>query len=156
MPWPEVKGKPRSRNKDGTIRKKRSDAGKPRVQVEEEETECILECELCDRCEKVMGLPACNEDGSIYEWGCVGLITEPEEHDDIHDALNKIRICVETSDPEKLSSHEWTPWEAQMVALAMTCVVAKYLESGQPTHDQVEELLKNGYNDRLINRKTET
>jgi len=26
MPWPEVKGKPRSRNKDGRIRKKRRDA----------------------------------------------------------------------------------------------------------------------------------
>jgi len=38
----------------------------------------------------------------------------------------------------------------------VTCVVAKYLESGQPTHDQVEELLKNGYSDRLLNRKTET
>lgn len=26
MPWPEVKGKPRSRNRDGRIRKKRRDA----------------------------------------------------------------------------------------------------------------------------------
>lgn len=26
MPWPQVKGKPRSRNKDGRIRKKRRDA----------------------------------------------------------------------------------------------------------------------------------
>lgn len=152
MPWPKVKGKPRKRNKDGKIRKKRSDAGKPRTPTieNEPETEYVLECELCERCEKVMGLPACNKDGSTYEWACVGLITEPEEHNDVHDALNKIRICVETSDPKKLSSHDWTPWEAQMVALAMTCVVAKYLESGQPTHDQVEELLKNGYSDRLL------
>jgi len=38
MPEPTVKGKPRSRNKDGSWRKKRSDAGKPRgpIKVREE------------------------------------------------------------------------------------------------------------------------
>jgi len=30
LPWPKVKGKPRSRNKNGKIRKKRSDIGKKR------------------------------------------------------------------------------------------------------------------------------
>ena len=30
-PWPQVKGKPRSRNKNGSIRKKRSDVGKLRL-----------------------------------------------------------------------------------------------------------------------------
>lgn len=35
MPWPKVRGKPRSRNKNGTIRKKRSDVGKKRRSREE-------------------------------------------------------------------------------------------------------------------------
>lgn len=159
MPEPQVKRgtkvKPRARNKDGKWRKKRSDAGKPRktpvFEAGPDESEYILECELCDRCEKVMGIPACDENGTVYEWGCVGLITKPQDDKDIHDALNKIRICIETSDPNKLTSHEWTPWEAQMIALATTCVVARYLEDGQPTHDQVKELLKNGYKDRNLN-----
>ena len=163
MPEPKVKRgtqvKPRSRNKNGKWRKKRSDVGKPRTKkdvLEVElpvgaEPEYVLECETCDNCEKVMGLPACLEDGSVYEWGCVGLIIKPEDPNDIHDALNKIRICIESSDPSKLTTHEWTPWEAQMITVAMSIVVAKYLESGQPTHDQVNELLNNGYKDRDVN-----
>lgn len=49
MPWPQVKGKPRSRNKDGTIRKKRSDAGVPRGM----KIRCLeITCEECEHQDK--------------------------------------------------------------------------------------------------------
>ena len=114
-----------------------------------EEKRDIIDCDLCDNCEKVIGLPAHNQDEEIYEWACVGLITEPIDPNDIHDHLNKIRICIETNDKDNLTIHEWTPWEAQLVATGLGFAVARYLEDFQPDLETTNHMLKNGFHDRL-------
>lgn len=111
----------------------------------------VIEIEYCDKCEKVMGFPAKRKDDSEYEWGCVGLITEPQDPTDIHDCLNKIRFCIEGKTYEEIDSHEWTAWEAQMVLMGLSFAVARHLEDFQPTQEQIDILLKNGITDHKLN-----
>jgi len=115
----------------------------------------IIECDLCDNCEKVLGLPAHNQDSELYEWACVGLITEPLDPTDIHDHLNKIRLCLENNDKEKLTAYEWTPWEASLVATGLGFAVTKYLEDFQPDIATTNHMLKNGFHDRNKGDKQE-
>lgn len=107
-----------------------------------------IDCDLCDYCEKIIGLPARHEEQD-YEWGCVGLITHPQDPKDVHDNLNKIRICIGNIHTDHIDSHEWTVWEAQMVSMGLGFAIAKYLEDFQPTSDDIDRLLKNGFVDRL-------
>ena len=106
-----------------------------------------LECDLCPSCECVFSVPAYNFEGVLEEWVCTGLIQKPTDEKDVHDAINTIRICIEKLGG-KVTSHEWTTWEASCVALALSMAVTKDLENNQPTLERVEELIKLGYHNQ--------
>lgn len=113
-----------------------------------------LSCDLCDNCEQVYSITYTTDGKDDREWACVGLIKEPREEKDVHDALNKIRVCIE-KDIDKITSHEWTPYEAHSISLLLNMAVNIHLREGQPTVELINELLKNGYTDRKANEKEE-
>ncbi len=110
-----------------------------------------LTCDLCDTCESIFTAPAYNSEGVLEEWVCSGLIQKPTDENDIHDAMNTIRLCVET--PGGLTAHEWTTWEGSIVAAALTLAVAVDLEKNQPTLGRVKELIKLGYTDQNVQKE---
>lgn len=110
-----------------------------------------LKCDLCDSCESIFTAPAYNTEGILEEWVCSGLIQKPTDENDIHDAMNTVRLCLEK--PGGITAHEFTTWEGSIVAAALNLTVAVDLENNQPTLGRVEELIKLGYTDQ--NRKKE-
>ena len=111
-----------------------------------EEITVQLKCDLCDTCESIFTAPAYNTKGVLAEWVCSGIIKKPTDENDIHDAMNTIRLCIEK--PRGLTAFEWTTWEGSIVAAALNLAVAVDLETNQPTLGRVNELIKLGYSDQ--------
>ena len=100
--------------------------------------------DLCQHCDPIYQTVCINDEGKKREWACVGMITQPEDPMNVHDALNTVRICIERGE-DKITSHEWTPYEAHTIALMLQMAVNTHLEDGQPTVEHVAELVKLGY-----------
>ena len=105
-----------------------------------------LTCDLCETCESIFTAPAYNPKGVLEEWVCSGPIQKPTDENDIHDAMNTIRLCIEK--PGGLTAIEWTTWEGSVVATALNMAVTLDLEHNQPTLARVDELIKLGYTDK--------
>lgn len=107
-----------------------------------------LECEACDNCEVIYASVCHDSEGKSREWSCVGLMKEPRREDNIHDIVNRIRICIENPNSETgLTLFEWTPWEASAIQLLLSMGVTQYLSQGQPINHIIEELKKKGLSD---------
>lgn len=114
-----------------------------------------LSCDLCPSCECVFTAPAYNSEEVLEEWVCSGLIQKPTDENDVHDVMNTVRICI-LKEHGKITSHEFTTWEASCVATALSLAVTKDLEHNQPTLGRVEELIKLGYTDQNVLKANET
>ncbi|GAG39157.1 unnamed protein product, partial [marine sediment metagenome] len=99
----------------------------------DEETITALDHELCDSCDVMRAAICYMTQGEVLEeWACIGKITTLRSENDIHDQMNTIRLCV-IKPQGGITAHEWTPWEASVVALLLNEAVARHLEDGQPT-----------------------
>jgi len=108
-----------------------------------------LSCDLCDLCDQIYSTICYDDDGG-REWACVGLITEPTNKKNIHDNLNTIRLCIEKeNDQSKITTHEWTVYEAHTIALLLNMAVNVEVKEGQPTIEKVNQLLEIGFTDHL-------
>lgn len=96
--------------------------------------------ELCDRCEMWGFEYAGDEEGELeklYKWLCVGGIIKPDVPKDRHEEFNQVRICILKSlKPFKVTSHEWTPWEALRVVTALGSAISNCLIDEQPKMEE--------------------
>lgn len=99
----------------------------------------------CDNCERTGHKTAWFDIHKIPEkWVCVGNIPKPNNPNDTHDLLNKVRICFTKSD-KKIEQFEWTPYEASIVSLFLNMAVANELYEDQPYLDEENNLVHNSF-----------
>jgi len=113
----------------------------------EEETIEELSCEYCKRCFSIDSA-VCHRtnEGEAYEWACVGIITKPRRKKNIHDLINSIRLCITRKDGG-ITSHEWTHYEASCISMLLSEAVTYALRDGQPSPENIIELMKRGWKD---------
>jgi len=93
--------------------------------------------ELCERCEMWGFEYAWDEDEKDLDkplkWLCVGGIIKPDIPKNRHEEFNQVRICILKSlKPFNVSSHEWTPWEALRVVVALGSAISNCIVEDQP------------------------
>ena len=85
------------------------------------------------------------EDELSEKWLCIGNIPSPENPNDTHDLVNKIRICLKNDKPDKTADQfEWTPYEASLVSAFLTMAVSNELYEDQPYLDKENTLILAG------------
>lgn len=75
------------------------------------------------------------EDCDAEKWICVGNIQYPEDPENIHDILNKIRVCIAKTE-DKVTQFEWTPYEANIVSAFISLAISNELYEQQPYHEE--------------------
>ena len=106
----------------------------------------LLEIDLdtCDLCHRLgYEISAITEEEDLM-WLCVGEIIKPDNPEDLHEALNEIRLCVvrdsSVVDFADITSFEWTPFETSRVAMALTWALSNHLIKGQPALEDIDAL----------------
>jgi len=100
-----------------------------------------IEVDTCDMCHRLGYEYSVLNDEEDLMWLCVGEIIKPENPEDLHEALNEIRLCVvKSSSIDDIISFEWTPYEASRVAMALTWAVSNHLIKKQPRLEDIDEL----------------
>lgn len=109
--------------------------------MSEEKKLIALDLETCDMCHRLGNEISALNDKEDLMWLCVGEIIKPDSPEDLHEALNEIRLCIiRDSSVDDIISFEWTPYEASRVAMALTWAVSNYLIKKQPTLEDIDEL----------------
>ena len=100
-----------------------------------------LDLDTCDMCHRLGTEISALNDEEDLTWLCVGEIIKPENPEDLHEALNEIRLCVvRDSSVNDIISFEWTPYETCRVAMALTWAVSNHLIKKQPRLEDIDEL----------------
>ena len=118
-------------------------------EVEGEKT-YLIDHSACERCSPFDGSEIVIDDidpDIVTQFFCVGFIPYIENPKDEHEKNNRIRCCVVGHN--KITVHEWTPWEAHRVGVSLCNISAQFLLKDQPG-EAWSEL------DQLLNRKEDT
>lgn len=99
------------------------------------------EVDQCDNCVRTAHHAMHNEKKGISEkWFCVGNIPQPNDPNDTHDLVNKIRICIKKNDKET-DQYEWTPYEASIISAFLTMAISNELYEDQPYLEKDNKLI---------------
>ena len=111
------------------------------IKMSEEKKLLEIEIDTCDMCHRLGYEVSSLNDEEDLMWLCVGEIIKPENPEDLHKALNEIRLCVvRDSSDDDIICFEWTPYEVSRIAMALTWAVSNHLIKGQPALEDIEAL----------------
>ena len=95
----------------------------------------------CDNCTRTAHHAFWHDVGEPPEkWVCIGNIPQPNDLNNTHDLVNKIRICIQKNN-KKIEQFEWTPYEASLVSAFLTMAVSNELYEKQPHLDDENNLI---------------
>lgn len=79
------------------------------------------------------------------KWICVGNIPEPHDPNDIHDQMNKVRLCFNKEKFGHATVYEWTPYEASLVSLFIAMAISNELYDNQSYLNEKNEIVHNSF-----------
>lgn len=95
----------------------------------------------CDNCTRTAHNTFWHDvDEPPEKWVCIGNIPKPNDLNNTHDLVNKIRICIQKNN-KKIEQFEWTPYEASLVSAFLTMAVSNELYEKQPHLDDENKLI---------------
>ena len=100
----------------------------------------VPQCDNCTRTAHHAIWHDTNEEEIPQKWVCVGNIPKPNDPNDTHDLVNKIRICIRKNDKET-DQYEWTPYEASIISAFLTMAISNELYEDQPYLDKDNKLI---------------
>lgn len=117
------------------------------LQGEGKEKAYYIDHIFCEKCDPFDGSNIVLEDVDLdieVQYFCSGFMPYIQNPKDDHEKFNRVRCCIVGQ--EKITIHEWTPWEAHRVGVSLSNISAQFLLKDQPgdAWKAVEKILKKG------------